>query len=38
MSLTVLQELLGHGSLPATQRYFKLNSERILREFFAAVE
>jgi site-specific recombinase XerD len=38
MSLTVLQELLGHGSLQATQRYFKVNSERILREFFAAME
>lgn len=38
MSAAVLQELLGHASLQSTQRYFRVQPERLSREYFAAME
>ncbi|HEY2470143.1 MAG TPA: tyrosine-type recombinase/integrase [Terracidiphilus sp.] len=38
MSAAVLQELLGHASLKNSQRYFRVQPERLSREYFAAME
>jgi len=38
MSATVLQELMGHTNLSTTQRYFRVQPDRLSREYFAAWE
>jgi site-specific recombinase XerD len=38
MSAAVLQELMGHSSLSTTQRYFRVEPERLTREYFSVME
>lgn len=38
MSAAALKELMGHGSLTTTQRYFSIREERLAREYYAAWE
>jgi site-specific recombinase XerD len=38
MSAAVLQELMGHASLTTTQRYFRIRTERLSREYFSVME
>ena len=38
MSAAVLQELMGHACLSATQRYFRVRPERLTREYFSVME
>jgi site-specific recombinase XerD len=38
MPSTVLRELMGHQSFTTTSRYFRIQSERLAREYFAAWE
>jgi site-specific recombinase XerD len=38
MSAAVLQELMGHANLSATQRYFRVRPERLTREYFSVME
>src|SRR5664279_1959949 len=38
MSAAVLQELMGHSSLSTTQRYFRVQPDRLSREYFAVME
>jgi site-specific recombinase XerC len=38
MSAAVLQELMGHSNLSTTQRYFRIQPDRLSREYFAVME
>jgi site-specific recombinase XerD len=38
MTAAVLQELMGHSSLSTTQRYFRIQPDRLSREYFAVME
>jgi site-specific recombinase XerC len=38
MSAAVLQELMGHSNLSTTQRYFRVQPDRLSREYFAVME
>jgi site-specific recombinase XerD len=38
MSAAVLQELMGHSNLSTTQRYFRIQPDRLSREYFAVWE
>jgi site-specific recombinase XerD len=38
MTAVVLQELMGHSNLATTQRYFRIKPERIVQEYFSAME
>jgi site-specific recombinase XerD len=38
MSAAVLQQLLGHSTLSATQRYFRVQPDRLSREYFSVME
>jgi site-specific recombinase XerC len=38
MSAAVLQELMGHSNLSTTQRYFRIQPDRLTREYFSVME
>jgi site-specific recombinase XerC len=38
MSAAVLQQLLGHSTLSASQRYFRVQPDRLSREYFSVME
>lgn len=38
MSAAVLQELMGHSNLSTTQRYFRVQPDRLSREYFSVME
>jgi site-specific recombinase XerC len=38
MSAAVLQQLLGHSTLSSTQRYFRVQPDRLSREYFSVME
>lgn len=38
MSAAVLQQLMGHSNLATTQRYFRVQPDRLSREYFSVME